>query len=160
LAGVVLPVEPKKSRNERAHQSPSPHVKLEGEFTRLLTKLATLAFLCISGLLAQPAPQSAPQSSKGPDAPMSHFDPKAMDRNANPCVDFYQYACGGWLKANPIPADQARWGRFSEVDERNKLVLREILEEASKPAPNRDSTTQKIGDYYAACMDEKAIDAR
>jgi len=82
-----------------------------------------------------------------------------MDQTANPCQDFYQYACGNWIKENPIPADQSRWGRFNELDERNKMVLRQILEEAAKPAPNRDATTQKIGDYYAACMDEKGLDA-
>jgi endothelin-converting enzyme/putative endopeptidase len=91
---------------------------------------------------------------------MIRFDVKAIDKTADPCVDFYQYACGNWLKANPIPADQARWGRFNELDERNKQALREILEEAAKPDPGRDSVTRQIGDYFAACMDEKGIDAR
>ncbi|HWD00591.1 MAG TPA: M13 family metallopeptidase [Candidatus Sulfopaludibacter sp.] len=88
------------------------------------------------------------------------FDLNNIDKTASPCVDFYQYACGNWIKKNPIPPDQSRWGRFSELEERNREVLRDILEEAAKPAPNRDAVTQKIGDYYAACMDEKAIDAR
>ena len=91
---------------------------------------------------------------------MVRFDVKAMDKAADPCKDFYQYACGNWIKSNPIPADQARWGRFNELDERNKQALREILEEAAKPDPGRDSVTRQIGDYYAACMDEKGIDAR
>ena len=94
------------------------------------------------------------------NASMVRFDVKAIDRAADPCKDFYQYACGNWMKNNPIPADQARWGRFNELDERNKQALREILEEAAKPDPNRDSVTRQIGDYYAACMDEKGIDAR
>ena len=64
------------------------------------------------------------------------------------------------MKNHPIPADQSRWGRFEELAERNREILREILDEAAKPAPNRDATSQKIGDYYAACMDEKAIDAK
>jgi endothelin-converting enzyme/putative endopeptidase len=64
------------------------------------------------------------------------------------------------MKANPIPADQARWGRFDELGERNRETLHQILEEAAKPSPNRDANTQKIGDYYAACMDEKALDAK
>jgi endothelin-converting enzyme/putative endopeptidase len=91
---------------------------------------------------------------------MVRFDVKAIDKAANPCQDFYQYACGNWLTRNPIPADQARWGRFQELDERNKQALRAILDTAAKPEPGRDSVTRQIGDYYAACMDEKGIDAR
>jgi len=114
-------------------------------------KLSGIVLLFCAPLLSQsstPVPRSV------------RFDLDALDRSANPCVDFYQYACGGWLKANPIPSDQARWGRFDELQERNRQTLHEILDDAAKPTPTRDAVTQKIGDYYAACMDEKAIDAR
>jgi putative endopeptidase len=87
------------------------------------------------------------------------FDLTAIDRKANPCEDFYQYACGTWLKNNPIPPDQASWGRFSELAERNRAILRQILEKAST-ATTRDADTQKIGDYYASCMDEAAINKK
>ena len=90
----------------------------------------------------------------------AQFDLTAIDKSVDPCVDFYHYACGTWIKNNPIPADQAMWGRFNELADRNRDILHEILEEAAKPAAGRDATTQKIGDYYAACMDEKAIDAK
>lgn len=113
-----------------------------------MTKLAVI--LCVGGgaLLAQNA--SRPAS----------LDLSAMDKTANPCVDFYQYACGSWMKNNPIPADQSRWGRFSELEERNREVLHQILEQAARPDPKRDAVTQKIGDYYAACMDTTGIESR
>ena len=58
---------------------------------------------------------------------------------------------------NPIPPDQYRWGRFDELIQHNREILREILDQAAKPDPHRDADEQKIGDYYAACMDESAI---
>jgi putative endopeptidase len=88
------------------------------------------------------------------------FDPAAIDRGADPCVDFYQFACGAWMKANPVPADQSRWGRFDALQDRNRDVLHKILEDAAVVKPGRTAIEQKIGDYYAACMDEKEIDAK
>jgi endothelin-converting enzyme/putative endopeptidase len=81
----------------------------------------------------------------------------ALNRSVDPCTDFYQFACGGWLTANPIPADRARWGRFDELQERNYEVLRRVLEAASS---GRDAQAKKIGDYYSTCMDEQTINRR
>ena len=83
----------------------------------------------------------------------------AMDKTADPCVDFYQFACGGWKKNNPIPSDQAIWSRFGELIEHNRTVLRGILEDAAK-ATNRTPNEQKIGDYYASCMDQDAVEKK
>jgi len=86
------------------------------------------------------------------------FSISNMDRSANPCVDFYQYACGGWIANNPIPADQTSWDPFAQVEERNRALLRKILEKASANDPARTPVEQKIGDFYATCMDEEAIE--
>ena len=83
-----------------------------------------------------------------------------IDKTLDPCVDFYQYACGNWLKKAEIPADQSAWVSFVELDERNLVTLREILEKASANDPSRTPVEQKIGDFYSACMDEKAVDAK
>jgi putative endopeptidase len=81
----------------------------------------------------------------------------SLDRTADPCVDFYQFACGGWIQTNQIPADRARWGRDGEIDERNKVALKVLLEDAAK-ATGGDPGTKKLGDFYASCMDEAAIE--
>ena len=83
-----------------------------------------------------------------------------IDKTVDPCVDFFQYACGNWLKTAEIPADQAAWGQAVELRERNASILREILEKAATDTPGRDAITQKIGDYYSSCMDEKTVEAR
>ena len=81
----------------------------------------------------------------------------ALDKSADACTDFYQFACGGWIANNPVPSDRAGYGRFDELQERNNEVLHRILESA---AAGGAPESKKIGDYYASCMDERAIDAR
>ena len=81
-----------------------------------------------------------------------------MDRSVDPCTNFYQYSCGGWLKRNPIPADQARWEVYGKLQYENELFLWGILEEAAKPVAGRSTEQQKIGDYFQSCMDEAGIE--
>src|SRR5216684_6491150 len=88
------------------------------------------------------------------------FDPANMDPGTSACADFYQYANGGWLKANPIPAAYPAWGVANVLNEKNRDVLRQILEAAASNAKARKgSNEQKVGDYYASCMDETKIEA-
>jgi len=88
------------------------------------------------------------------------LDINAMDPSIDPCVDFFAYSCGGWIKNNPIPADQSSWDTYSKMEDENKTQLRDILEAASAPDPNRNAVNQKIGDYYVSCMDEKAVEEK
>jgi putative endopeptidase len=91
--------------------------------------------------------------------PAAGFSLDNLDKTVDPCVDFYQYACGNWLKAAEIPADQTEWVSFVELYERNLVTERDILEKASA-ATKRSAVDQKIGDFYGACVDGQAADSK
>jgi putative endopeptidase len=82
------------------------------------------------------------------------LDVGAMDRAADPCVDFYQYTCGGWMKSNPIPSDQPRWDVYGKLAQENRQYLWGILDRLAKETKGRNANQALIGDYFAACMDE------
>jgi putative endopeptidase len=93
-----------------------------------------------------------------PNYGQSGIDLGAMDTNVSPCSNFYQYACGLWRAKNPIPPDRARWDRFDELGEKNLELERGILEKAAQPSPSRSALDRKIGDFYAACINEPAVE--
>src|SRR5260370_22414561 len=109
----------------------------------------TLFFFCLAVALSACAAGQLQAKNPGVDV-------SAIDKSVDPCVDFYQFSCGSWLKNNPIPSDQAVWGRFNELAERNRAILHDILENAAK-APNRTANEQKTGDFYASGMDDDTL---
>jgi endothelin-converting enzyme/putative endopeptidase len=111
--------------------------------------LLVLAFMALANAFGQNA-DSTPRSQSG-------IDLTAIDKSADPCADFYQYACGNWLKNNPIPKEESRWGRFSELHERNQKILRQIAEDSAVHT-DRSPLDQKVGDFYGACMAESEIE--
>ena len=113
-----------------------------------------ISLLILASILGAPIAYS---QSAAP-ARQSVLDVTSLDPSVDPCTDFFTYSCGGWIKKNPIPADKTSWGFSSKLVDDNRVLLREILEEAAAPAPEKDLVKQKIGDYYSACMGEQAIE--
>ena len=124
---------------------------------RLAASLLFLTPVVLSSqqLAAVPAPSVQPLG-KMPYSPS--LDVTSLDRGVDPCVNFYQFSCGGWVKKNPIPADQAKWSVYAKLANDNQQFLWGILQDDAKAA-NRTHAQQKVGDYFESCMNVEAIDA-
>ncbi len=130
---------------------------------RLASLLLRLAVCLVA--LAVPAVASAQHDHGSAPAParaaaaVHGIDPADMDSTGKPCEDFYRYADGGWLKKNPVPPEFPSWGTFNELAERNREAQHKILEKLAREKSAAGSEEQKLGDFYASCMDEPAIES-
>jgi putative endopeptidase len=117
--------------------------------------------LCISALAVLSATPACSQTPSAPELPYSpSLNLTSIDKSVDPCVNLYQYSCGRWQQQNPIPPDQTSWSVYGKLYEDNLNFLRGILEQAAANTGERDAVSQKIGDFYAACVDEAAIETR
>ncbi|HST79192.1 MAG TPA: M13 family metallopeptidase [Verrucomicrobiae bacterium] len=140
----------------------------------LFVFLVAIALFVVSSAIAQNPPATQPAQAEKPGVanPVLNVDEKpltelpytpsldvpSMDKSSDPCVDFYQYSCGGWMKNNPIPPDQAAWSVYGKLHQDNLRFLWGILQDLSKKTTGRISNQQKIGDFFGACMNEPAVE--
>jgi putative endopeptidase len=128
-------------------------------FTEKLLLLFLLFFCC--AMVARGQNAAGAKTTSEPVLPYSpSLDLNSMDKTVDPCEDFYHYACGRWQKDNPIPPDQTSWSVYAKLFEDNLNFLHGILEQAAMTTAPRDKVTQEVGDFYAACMDEGAVEKR
>src|ERR1700722_18849295 len=125
--------------------------------------IGLVIFVLAGGLMALASPRDGGSDAAAgvvADAPgYWGFDTKNLDRSCKPCDDFFEFAMGGWMKANPVPPEYSTWGSFTVLLDKNQQNLRQILETEENAKAASGSNGQKIGDFYASCMDTSAVDA-
>ncbi|MBP7147263.1 MAG: M13 family metallopeptidase [Acidobacteria bacterium] len=136
--------------------------------SRLFAPVALVTALVLPAPTLAQAPAAAPRPTAtpapAPDRPLQQLpyspslDLTSLDREVDPCADFYAFACGGWQERNPIPPDQSSWSVYRKLYQENLRFLWGLLEEAGRPAGKRSADQQRIGDYFAACIDTAAVD--
>ena len=116
-----------------------------------------VAVIVLAGLVSSASAQSASAASEKEYQLLPGLAKEVMDTKADPCVDFFQYACGNFSKLYPIPSDRASFEAFTMMEDHTEHVLRAMLEKAAAGGAERTANEQKIGDYYASCLDADAI---
>src|SRR5215467_4406327 len=122
-----------------------------------MRSLPLLLFLLSSLSLAQSSPSAA--SQREPLPKLQHLSADQVNSQVDPCTDFYQYTCSKFFAANPIPPDRASWGVIGPLAKWNEITLRRVLEESAAKKTGRTTAEQKVGDYWASCMDESKIES-
>ena len=147
----------RKIMNSHSLRNPVPHplaLSREGSALRVRVFLAfvlSAVALVIAFALA----------TNAQDQPKHSYDLANLDKACKPCDDFNQFASGGWMQAHPIPAEYPMWGSFTILADENQKKMKSVLESAAQnTAAVRGSNEQKIGDFYASCIDTSAIDAQ
>ncbi len=127
-----------------------------------MTLLRTIGACLIAVAFSLPAvAQTSQTDAQEPALPYSpSLNLSSMDKSIDPCANFYQYACGGWQKQNPIPPEQSSWSVYGKLYEDNLHFLRGILEQAAENKETDDATTKLIGNFYSACIDEVGVERR
>ena len=162
LLVLTLPLECQRRQTGALARSAAESADVAAPFAANATASAVS-----SAASPSPVPSRASAAAESPCPPPSAaddqghgFDLANLDRSVAPCDNFYQFADGGWLKANPVPPAYSRWGTFNILHDRNEDVLHQILEDAAKDkTAQHGSNWQKIGDFYATCMDEAQIES-
>ncbi len=126
----------------------------DGDFLIAALCVATPLAMGLEALHAQTS-RPADRSTRSPATTSSGVELASIDRSVDPCVDYYRFACGGWMDAHPLPADRQSFGRTNEIRDRNDVILRRILER-----PRAGGDLREASNYYAACMDTGAINAK
>jgi len=116
-----------------------------------------ILFGVLVALLNTSFSQTASEASHNSSPEVERFSPDQADKSLDPCADFFHYACSKWIKANPIPPDQGAWGSFGTLAIGNITAVHETLEQAANATGSRTPVEQKVGDYYASCIDEATI---
>src|SRR5260370_39422040 len=124
-------------------------------------KVVAVCLLLIAALgLTGNAQTSTSSSAATTQEGLSGLNPAFIDKSVDPCQDFYQFACGKFSNLHPIPPDRSSFGSMSMLADENERILHSILDKAAAGGPGRAANAQKIGDYYASCLDTAAIDRK